>query len=307
MRSGIVLLMLFMCALLSAQKPEVIAELERDSVQIGEQVDFNIRVSSLRPLNSVVPDIEKAFDERIEIIESVIDSGKSENYNYDFTYLITSFDSGIYKIPSIEVLFNDGMKADTLFTIQTILSVYTPEIDTSSEIKDIKPLFKSPVNLKEILSYWKIYSAVILVLIIILLVYYYLVRKPVVESEEISIPPHVKAINKLDKIKSEKLWQQGKVKEYYSELSNTVRLYIEERFEIPAMESITSEILEDFKKYSYDDDYLLEILENMLNLSDLVKFAKEDPSPTENETNLSQAYILIEKTKPVETLKSEED
>ncbi len=84
-------------------------------------------------------------------------------------------------------------------------------------------------------------------------------------------------------------------------------MYIEERFEIPAMESITSEILEDFKKYSYDDDYLLEILENMLNLSDLVKFAKEDPSPTENETNLSQAYILIEKTKPVETLKSEED
>jgi hypothetical protein len=306
MRSGIILLLLFVTVFLSAQKPEVSAELERDSIQIGEQINFKINLESEYPLKSLVPDVEKALTNGIEIIESKIDSTKAENYSYAFRYLITSFDSGFYKIPSVEILYNDGRIADTVFTLPAILTVYTPIVDTTEEIKDIKGVFKSPVNLNEILSYWKIYTAIILLIAIILASYYYLIRKPGIMVEPVRVPPHVKAINKLDRIKSEKLWQQGKVKEYYSELSNTVRQYIEERFEIPAMESITSEILEDFKKFSYDDEYLMEILENMLNLSDLVKFAKEDPAPSENETNLSQAYILVEKTKPVETLKKEE-
>jgi hypothetical protein len=74
---------------------------------------------------------------------------------------------------------------------------------------------------------------------------------------------------------------------------------MEERFEIPAMESVTSDILRDFKTHSWEDESLLEILESLLQLSDLVKFAKEDPLPADNEMNLNNAYIFVEKTKPL--------
>ena len=83
------------------------------------------------------------------------------------------------------------------------------------------------------------------------------------------------------------------------ELSDTVRAYIEDRYGIAAMESVTYEILDNFKQYSYDDEMLIEMLESLLNLSDLVKFAKENPNAAENEIHLNQAYIFVEKTKVI--------
>jgi hypothetical protein len=112
-------------------------------------------------------------------------------------------------------------------------------------------------------------------------------------------PAHVIAFRELDKLKGEKIWTKGEVKQYYTRLTEITRHYIERQYEIPAMESTTEEILHAFKKANPEDMLLDEILRELLELADLVKFAREDPLPVDNQTNLNNAYIFVQKTYPL--------
>jgi hypothetical protein len=116
------------------------------------------------------------------------------------------------------------------------------------------------------------------------------------------LPPHVIALQELDKLKNEELWQHEKVKDYYTRLTDIVRVYIEDRFTISAMEQTTFEILTSFnikeeqiEKKSFDE------LKEILEVSDLVKFAKFTPLPDENHMMLSNAYLFVKET-AVETV-----
>jgi hypothetical protein len=111
-------------------------------------------------------------------------------------------------------------------------------------------------------------------------------------------PAHIIAFRALDKLKEEKIWEKGEVKEFYSCLTEITRTYIERQYGIPAMESTTEEILRAFRKTNPDDNLLDEILKELLELADLVKFAKETPLPVFNQTNLNNAYIFVQKTYP---------
>ena len=182
------------------------------------------------------------------------------------------------------------------------LSIYYPEVDTTAEIKDIKAPAQTPFKMSELKPYWPYAAGGLLLLILILVLVRVFRKRPANVQVEEQVPAHVKALASLDKIKEEKIWQKGEVKEYYIQLSDTIRLYIEERYGIPAPESITSEILNEFKRYSYDDELLSDLLESLLQLSDLVKFAKENPDPEENESHLNNAYIFIEKTRVADKL-----
>lgn len=287
------------------------SSLDRDSALIGEQLDYTITINSRDPIHSFVPLDDNLFPSAIEIIsettDSVINDGSIRNYYIRYT--ITSFDSGSWNVNPIPVLVNDFTDLDTLFTTTRDVVFSMPEVDTSAAIKDIKEPIDTPFKLSELLPYAPYLGGAVLLAAIALLIYFMIRRRKKEKDMTVpSLPPHVKAFNSLDRIKREKIWQKGDVKEYYDQLSDTIRLYIEERFNIPAMESVTWEILEDFKKYSWDDDSLMDLLESLLQLSDLVKFAKEDPFPSENETNLNNAYIFVEKTKreTAETFESQE-
>lgn len=294
-----------------AQEFTIQGSLERDSALIGEQVDYTLKIRSKKPLHSYVPLHDNLFPSSIEIISTETDSLMNEGSdpNYFIRYTLTSFDSGAWKINTIPVLVNDFNSLDTLYTTPVDIVFTMPEVDTTAAIKDIKEPINTPFKFYELLPYAP-YAGIVILLVAIVLLVYFIIRKRKQEEELVvpSLPPHVKAFDKLDKIKQEKIWQKGEVKEYYSQLSDTIRLYIEERFHIPAMESVTWEILEDFKKYVWEDESLMDLLESLLQLSDLVKFAKMDPSPSDNETHLNNAYIFVEKTKKdtAEALTSQE-
>jgi hypothetical protein len=293
---------------LFAVEPEIKTELERDSALIGEQFEFRITILSDKSLHSIIPLDDKLFPGEIEVISEDSDSADTEPKEYFFQYTITAFDSGNFVINSIPVLVNDFSDLDTLFSQARELTFLMPEVDTTAAIKDIKDPINTPFQLKELLPVAPYMGGGLILVAIALLVYFFIYRKKKEAGIAVkSLPAHVRALQSLDRIKKEKLWQRGEVKEYYSQLSDTVRIYIEERFHIPAMESVTWEILDDFKKHAWDDEGLMELLESLLLLSDLVKFAKEDPTPAENETNLNNAYIFIEKTKEVVSPDQEEN
>ncbi len=284
----------------SAEDPSVSANLSSDTIMIGDQIKLDINIQTLKTGSTqyMVASDGQFILPGIEVLAFKADTSIDESTkNYHFSYLITSFDSGSYMIPGIPILSIPGIPNDTLYTNPLHLRVNIPPVDTTASVKDIKAPINTPFSISELRPYrWYFAGIILLILLIVLAVRFFRKKNKPEEKPEERIPPHEKALKQLDYLKAEKLWQRGAIKEHYTILSDAVRVYIEERYQIDAMESITSEILYKFRKYAYDDSLLLELLEDLLQLSDLVKFAKEDPSPAENETNLNKAYIFIEKT-----------
>ena len=107
------------------------------------------------------------------------------------------------------------------------------------------------------------------------------------------------AIKELDEIKQQKLWQQGRSKEYYTLITDTLRKYIEERFGINAMEMTSGEILDLIRKNS-EAQSVYDNLRQILQLADFVKFAKMNPLPDENDLSMMNAYLFVNQTKEEE-------
>ena len=111
--------------------------------------------------------------------------------------------------------------------------------------------------------------------------------------------PHEIALEELEKIKSDKLWQKGEVKVYYTVLTDTLRDYFTRRFNIPAMEMTSSEIIRSLK-YEHDAVDAIERVREIFDISDMVKFAKMEPSQEDNEISIVNAFFIVNKTKKEE-------
>ena len=164
-----------------------------------------------------------------------------------------------------------------------------------AELKDIKAPIHTPISFEELSPY------LLALLIIALLIYatrWYIKNRektPVkTETVERVIPPYEIALNELEKLNAKKLWQEDNVKEYYSELSEIIRTYIENGIGTPAMEIPTQEILFQLHQKGIDTIKLKELLTR----ADLAKFAKAKPLQIENEESLKIGYDFIHQTKP---------
>ena len=112
-------------------------------------------------------------------------------------------------------------------------------------------------------------------------------------------PPHVLAIERLDALDRQQLWQQGQIKAFHSELSHIVREYLERRFGIQALESTSSEIIAQLRRMAISGD-LLEETARMMEVEDLVKFAKAQPPVEVHATHLTFVREFVDKTKMVQ-------
>ena len=107
------------------------------------------------------------------------------------------------------------------------------------------------------------------------------------------IPAIITAREKLAILKDANLWQSGKYKDYYTDLTDIAREYLEGQFDIDAIEMTSDEILEEVRKIQLDN-VIFNKLQNTLTTADLVKFAKATPSPTENENAFKDINSFIE-------------
>src|SRR6185312_1103337 len=164
---------------------------------------------------------------------------------------ITSFDSGYYAIPPFTFVYQ--FEGDTarhkVETEPLLLMVKTIPVDTTKPIKDIKAPVEVPFSWEDALPY--IIGGVAIILVAILV--YWLIkrfRKRTVKEEALAKParpPHEIALEELDALEKGKLWQNGNYKLYYSRLADIVRIYIENRYGINAMEQPTEETLASLK------------------------------------------------------------
>ena len=304
----------FVPAELMAQKIVVNASIDSTVLWIGDQARLSFVVSQQPKQKVSMPLFSDSIISGLELVEtSKRDTVISPDGHIQVTqsYVITAFEDSLLYIPPFPFV-SDG---DTVWSKSLSLKVVQPfKIDTASKsVADIKPVFKPPFDWAGLLKILLLGLVVIGLLIVGFLLYRrYIQNKPLfnISSPESLLPPYQLALNHLDQIKTEKPWQQGRSKEYHTELTDVIRAYIESTFAIKSMEMTSDEILEQLHGLRIEKRSSYDCLHQILQLADLVKFAKWHPAPDEHELSLINAYYFvnqtkIEETKPLEEQKTE--
>ena len=307
-----ILFFLFGSLNITAQEVNVSAKLDNPSILIGEEIKIDLTIS-YRVDNGEVkvlfPQFNDTIIENVEILSaSVIDTlipNKEDAFLFEQKQkiVITSYDSGYYQIPPFIFLVNN----DTFKTEPLLIDVQNVEVDTAKAIFDIKTPMEEPFSTVDWLKENWIWVAgtLALILLIVVLIIYLTKKKPaeIVKVVAPIIPPHVIAIQRLETLNNQKLWQDGKIKQYHSEISEIIRQYIEKRYQVNALEETTSEIIHGLRLHGIDS-LLMTKLNQTLVLADLVKFAKEKPIATENEISMNNAIEFVNSTKIIEQPKN---
>lgn len=304
----IVMLAVLHAGSISAQHVET--RLDSSKILIGDQIGFELKARIPAGHQVAFPDIRDTVTQKIE----VVDKGQVDTtFTKDSALLsrrltITSFDTGKIAIPRLQFGYGSKTITDTLESNSLLLQVNPVKVDTAQAIKDIKGPMEAPLTFAEILPW----ILGFLVFLLILLAIWYSrkkkkAQKPVFQPKaKPEDPPHVEAMKALEALKKKKLWQNGKVKKYYSELTHILRVYIEKKFEIPAVESTSNEILYDLKQFDIESQ-LYSQLEECLVTSDMVKFARMEPLPQEHEKSYNTVVAFVEQTKFYGQQTEEED
>lgn len=284
----------------SAQQTLVDVKVDSAAILIGEQTVLHLTVTTDKDkaVQLVIPrDTLMAGVEVLGIPKADTTLIDNDRMLVRQDLLVTSFDSSLYLLPPFKVI--DGI--DTVYSNQVALKVSTVPVnaDKPEEFYDIKEVWKPPFVLAD---YYPWIFGILLALFLICVIGYVIQRirnrKPIIpfKKPEPKLPPHEQAIKELDEIKQQKLWQQGRNKEYYTLITDTLRRYIVDRFGINAMEMTSGEILDIIRKQQ-EANSVYESLKQIMQLSDFVKFAKMNPLPDENDLSLMNAYLFINQTK----------
>lgn len=308
MKIKIILFFLLLSNVLFSQK--VTTSIDSIKKKIGSEFKLTLKTEVDTTAKVTFPK-NKTFG-RLEVLESYkIDTvKKGSRHELIKKYGLTQFDSGKYLIPRIPVLIN----GKTVFSDSIKIEIADVKVDTlKQKMYDIKNI----IPVEKPLGNWWIYLLIFLGIIGLgVLVYYFIKKKQNEPKPEVVIfkSPIEKATTLLQQLEKKGLWQKGEVKNYYSELTDIARNYIEEEIQIPAMESTTSELIEGLRNAAKQKKLKLsnetvENLEKVLKQADLVKFAKSKPLDFEIEEDkkrISNSIVTIHKSIPEEVEENDE-
>ena len=299
-----VLFMLFaLTALgLKAQNVEVEGKVESTEVQVGKP--FTLDLSLKVPYGWFVEWNDFAQDtlsEQIDIlkrgnVERTADADSNVIVQQQLTLM--TFDTGQIQLPAVGLTyarsFDDPMRMQA-FTEPIDLYVTTMTVDTLQPYKPIVAPITAPISMKEVFP-WIL--AVLLAILLSLGIWLFVKRRKTRVDEDGNIvrgpviPPYDKAVDDLKRLREEKMWQSGKVKEYFSSLTDIAREYIEGQFGVNAVEMTTDDILEEIKPLRFPKETYNKLKETM-EVADLVKFAKYSASTLESDTALTDMTAFV--------------
>ncbi len=281
----------------------VSATIDSTTIFLGDQTDLHLQAICQPNEQVTLPVLGENLIHGIEIVDrtiidtTVLQDGRKQ-YNQYLT--ITSFRDSLFYIKPLPFVCNN----DTVWSESMMLNVVQPfEMDSADmAITDIKPIYKAPI------WWWGIFRWVLGGILIagIAVGLYFLLRHigrytgkytPTTTPEPLR-PAEEIALEKLDAIKEQKIWQTGQVKEYHTQLTDVVREYISRRYNVSSTEQTSNETLQAMKPILSEQKEIYEHLRKMLSLADLVKFAKWTATPDENELSLRNAYQFVHETTP---------
>lgn len=292
----------------AAQDVSAIAKMDSVAMLIGHQTKLTIELS--KPADAIIafPIVLDTLVDKVEVLErGLVDTVFLGNNREVLTQelLITSFDSGFYYLPPFEFEIQNG--GGTIESNPLALKMYTYQIDSIQGLFDVKPVKEIPYQFREFAPYLAIWLGVALLVLLCIFLYRSHKNKtplfaPPPKPKE---PAYITAFRELERMRVEKLWQAGKEKEYYTDLSVTLRTYIEGRFDVLAMEQTSDEILRDIKDKLNAEEY--KRIKDVFEIADLVKFAKMIPPSEESERCIKDVYAFVDKTKFVPEIEVDEE
>ena len=292
-----------------------ILELEKDEISLGGQTKLHVILSYPSKLGQLDSGfIYLPLDTLTSAVE-IVDTSKLkakavESVDLTFTktleqtLTITSFDSGVHVIPGLQVKIGNTL----IQSNEVEISVKGYAVNTEEDIKDIKDVYSEKVTVLEHSYLWIRRNWVFILPILLLLIGGYLFYRYMKKSkkdlsiikETVYVPIHLQFLKKLEQIDAQKLWQNGQLKDYHTSITAVIRGYIAKRYNVNALEQTTDEILKSLR-FSAINAQQQETMRELLMLADLVKFAKEEPTPAENERIMTIAREFIEGTKLLES------
>lgn len=211
--------------------------------------------------------------------------------------IIQSFDSGMWVIRPIPYVVN----GDTAYCNQLTLKVLPVDVSQMKDVHDIKPVEEVPFNLLDWLpDYWWAWLLALLLIGAGIWAYRKYYKKGInpLKPSRKRLPPYEEAMINLQNLKAAQLWQRGQEKEYFTGLTDILRVYIDRRFDINAVEMTSSQIIETLKRND-ETKAVNEQLEMILEVADIVKFANARPLADDNEVAYQRAVNFVEATRPV--------
>ena len=303
MKKQIFYILLFISSISFSQESMVKLEIDTTYIRIGEQ--FQLKISVNETQNVIIPKIEL---NGLEVIDSTrVDTLKNSLIR---RYILTGFDSGAFYIPQQQIF----VKNQAFLTDSLLINVATIAIDTTKVKKfPIKTIKKEPFTFDD----YKIYLYILLAILGIIgfWIYWFVIKKRKTTEDAPTyrtLPPYEEALLKLNELDEKLLWQNNKIKEYYSELTEIIRGYIERELKVPALENTTDEVLEMIQDFKNSDTIetskeTIAKLKDLLREADLVKFAKSKPLAIEIEDDRRDAEHIIGNLKPKPIIEKEDE
>lgn len=309
LRSVVMCMVLMGLGIVPAMGQSVEQKLDSLQILIGEQTTLHLKVVAKQGQKIVMPTFQPSqqLTPGVEVVEQTAGdtttlSGDGIQVSRD--YILTSFDERVYAIPALKVKV-DGKEYQSN---QLALKVLTVPVDTVHPNQ-----FYPPKGVQDNPFLWSEWSVIFWLSVLILLfcaaIYYMTLRlkqnKPIITRFRIvkKVPAHEKALSEINVIKQQRADNKESQKEYYTQLTNTLREYIVSRFGFNAMEMTSSEIID--RLQSAGDPKMIYELRELFQTADLVKFAKYETLINENDANLVNAINFIDQTKTNEVVQEE--
>lgn len=290
------------------QEVNVTSSFDTSKIFIGDQIKFTITIDQPSDLRLTLPLFKDTLCKNIEILSGPVVDSSSQGGRIKIIgkYLITSFDSGFYQIPPVfaEMKNQNGMKR--FYSDYSQLEVMRVKItppDTIAKIYDIIKPYRAPLTIGEVLP-WVLLVALLGALVWLAIRFIRKLKKSKTGVEAVidPDPAHIIAFRELEKLREEQLWQKGEIKYYYTKLTEILRQYLENRFRVFSLELTTAETLAALVKSGFKKDGSYNQLKTVLTGADLVKFAKYNPEPPENESHFQNSWDFVLATKENEVI-----
>ena len=295
--------------ILRAQNISVSATTDTTIYKVGDYIKYQIEIKHDKVISVNMPSVKDSIkvleyiqtlpSERSEVNNEII-----ERYNYIFS----KYDSANVTIPAItiEYVYGRTISKKLIKTNPVTITVRTLPVNAQEDIRDVKDPLRLPLD-------WLLILAIAVIVLLLLGLLYYLYqrykkKRKIKENilPEIKTPPHEIALAHLHELEEKKLWQNGFVKQFHSDVTEIVRQYFEGRFNFRALEMTSAEILA-VLSYMEEGKKIVQTSDNFFSNADLVKFAKFEPIPKVNDEMMNQAYGIVNQTIPLPPQNGSED
>lgn len=285
-----------------AQAVSLKGRINVDTILVGQPFDYQLSLTVPKDYNVEWKRFGDTLSKSIEIISegelTTTPVENSDNVLMKQQLTLTTFDTGYVYVPEIDIYYSKSLQDSVRYKLHTMekeLYVKTTAVDTTQAFLPINGVIKQHITAKEVLPW----AATVIVVVGILYLIYYLQKhrkapQPVVEEKKKpTIPAIVTARAKLADMKDNESWNSLKIKDYYTDLTDIAREYLEGQFEIDAVEMTTDEIMKEVNALNLQDFVKMKLQDTLIT-ADLVKFAKANPSKDENEQSFKDINLFVE-------------